>query len=442
MVKIPLPDKMSHVRNLVSLLATISFTLSSLAAEVTVSDPESARKAVRDAKPGDVIVLEAGEWKDADLRLDGEGSAEQPITIRAAEPGKTIFTGASRIRLGGSHLVVSGLWLKNLSGAKADWLEYRIDSKRRAIHCRVTDCAFTESEDFTAAESENRWIGIYGSNNVLDRCRIEGKKNKGTTVVVWLGDEDTGSHRIEGNHFGKRPRLGKNGGETIRVGDSKTSMQQAGCLVQSNLFHQCDGETEAISNKSCGNRYLGNWFVETQGTLTLRHGNGCLVEGNVFLGKKRSSTGGIRVIGEDHVVAGNFLRDLEGDDFRSAICLVNGIPDSPANGYHQVKNATIRDNVVINCKDSLLIAHNDEEEATLAPDGVVISGNRIQAREGREAVRMEKPATRVEWRRNRYEGKLNGVEASDGLQSGGIGEVVFPEMPPSDRFGTTWPVPE
>lgn len=438
--------RLPHVLRRVGTTRPTFFALALLAVsvqanEVKVSDPESARKAVRDAKPGDVVVLAAGEWKDADLRLDGEGMAEKPITIRAEEPGKTVFTGASRVRLGGSHLVVSGLWLRNLSGAKADWLEFRIDSKRRANFCGVTDCALTESADFSAEEKENRWVGIYGRNNVLERCRIEGKKNKGTTVVVWLGGDDLGSHRIERNHFGERPRLGKNGGETIRVGDSGSSMMEAKCLVQGNLFFHCDGETEAISNKSCGNRYLKNWFVETQGTLTLRHGNGCLVEGNVFLGNHRPQTGGIRVIGEDHVVSGNFLRDLEGDDFRSAISLINGIPDSPANGYLQVKNAVLRDNVVLDCKDSILIGHNDEDEATLAPAGVKISGNRIRAAEGRAAVRMEKAASGLEWSANTYSGTLEGIEANEGLKQAGIDDIAFPEMPPLGDFGTTWELP-
>lgn len=426
---------------LIVVLAGILSLYPTFAGEVVVSDPESARKAVRDAKPGDVIVLAAGEWKDADLRLDGEGTPEAPITIRAEEPGKTLVIGASRIRLGGKHLVVSGLCVRNLSGLNADWLEFHIDSKRRANHCRVTDCAFVEDPEFTAEEKENRWVGIHGIENRLDHCRIEGKKNKGATVVVWLGEEDAGSHRIEANHFGRRPRLGKNGGETLRVGDSASSMQQANCLVQANLFRHCDGETEAISNKSCGNRYLGNWFVETQGTLTLRHGNGCLVEGNVFLGSRRGQTGGIRVIGEDHVVKGNFLRDLEGDDFRSAICLVNGIPDSPANGYLQVKHAEISDNLLLDCKDSLLIGYNDENEATLAPEGLRLSGNRIQAREGRSAVRMPTPAGGLAWSGNRHVGTLEGVEESEGLESGAIGSLEFPEMPPLERFGTSWQVP-
>jgi len=412
--------------------------LSAFASEVRVSDPESARKAVLAAKPGDVIVLSAGEWKDVDLRLDGVGTKDQPITIRAEKPGETIFTGASRIRLGGEHLVVSGLWLKNLSGADADWFEFRIDSKRRANHCRVTDCAFTEDPDFTPKEKESRWVGIYGAGNQLDRCFLEGKKNKGTTVVVWLGEQDTGDHRLLANRFGERPRLGQNGGEALRVGDSKSSMMKAECLVEGNIFYRCDGETECISNKSCGNIYRGNFFIETQGTLTLRHGNDCLVEGNVFLGGNRSQTGGIRLIGEGHQVIGNFLRDLEGDSFRSAICLVNGFPDSPENGYFQVKNALIRDNLILDCKESILIGHNDEEEAILAPDGVVFEGNRVRAREGRPAVRVERAPTGVTWKENVYLGELIGTDASEGLVRGTVEESEFPDVPASHEVGVTW----
>ena len=355
------------------------------AATLTVSDPDAARKAVLAAQPSDTLLLAAGEWKDADLRLDGTGTADAPITIRAEVPGKTVFTGASRLRLGGSHLVVSGLHWHNLSGNQADWIEFRIDSKRRASHCRVTDCALTEDADFTAAEKENRWVGLYGDSNQLDHCRIEGKKNSGATVVVWLGEQDTGRHHLHHNHFGPRPRLGKNGGETLRVGDSKTSMQEAACLIEENVFYRCNGETECVSNKSCGNIYRANVFIEVQGTLTLRHGDRCVVEKNVFLGNRQKQTGGIRVIGEDHQILDNHLQDLEGDGFRTAITLVNGIPDSPLNGYWQVKNTLIRGNTILNCKHSLLLGYNDVKEATLAPIGTRLEGNRLSPRSGQPA---------------------------------------------------------
>lgn len=408
------------------------------AAEVKVADPESARKAVRDAKPGDVIVLAAGEWRDADLRLDGEGTAEAPITIRAEGPGKTIFTGASRIRLGGEHLVVSGFHLSNLSGAKADWLEFRIDSKRRAKHCRLTGCAFTEDPEFATDEAENRWIGLYGEGNQIDRCTLQGKKNKGATVVVWLGEEDPGRHRIATNFFGERPRLGQNGGETLRIGDSKTSMRKADCLVEGNLFYRCDGETEAISNKSCGNTYRKNFFMETQGTLTLRHGNDCLVEGNQFYGKGRAQTGGIRVIGEGHRILKNYLHGLEGDGFRAALCLVNGIPDSPENGYDQVKDVVIEGNTVLDCREPLLIGYNDDKAATLPPSGIRLENNQISARDGRPAVRVEKAPEGIVWKGNGIQGEWIGMERSGGEEPVRFGGFELADLKDFSEYGANW----
>ncbi len=411
------------------------------AAEVKVVDPESARKAVRDAKPGDVVVLASGEWKDADLRLDGEGAEGNPITIRAEEPGKTMFTGASRIRLGGSHLVVSGLTLMNLNGAKADWLEFRIDSKRRANHCRVTDCMFYEQEDSTPQEEKNRWVGIFGTNNQIDHCTFRGKKNEGATLVVWLGEEDTGGHRIVANAFVDRPRLGKNGGETIRIGDSKTATIRANCLVEGNVFNRCDGETECISNKSCGNVYRNNLFTETAGTLTLRHGNDCLVEGNTFVGSRVSGTGGVRVIGQGHRIVGNFFSGLEGDGFRGAICLVNGIPDSPDHGYHQVVDVEIWDNSIFDCKEAILIGHNDVKEATLAPRGLRFEGNQVLARKGRPAVRAEGAPEDAVWKGNQIEGELVGIEEAEGMRGAQLGPPVFPKGK-RDDVGVSWSWPD
>jgi poly(beta-D-mannuronate) lyase len=353
-----------------------------VAGTVRVADAEAARLAVRAAKPGDIIELAAGEWRDADLRLDGEGSAEAPITVRAERLGETILSGASRVRLGGRYLVVRGLHLRNLSGSKADWLEFRIDSKRRASHCRFTECALTEDADFEPKEKESRWVGLYGEENELDHCWIEGKKNRGTSVVVWLGEQDGGRHRLHHNFFGHRPRLGKNGGEILRVGDSASSLQEAKCLVENNFFYRCNGETECVSNKSCGNVYRANRFVEVEGTLTLRHGNGCVVEKNEFWGQSVKQTGGIRVIGEDHQILENHLQDLEGDGFRSAITLVNGVPDSPLNGYWQVKNTVIRGNTILNCKQALLLGYNDVKEASLEPVGTRLEGNRLELRSG------------------------------------------------------------
>src|SRR5438876_7357684 len=93
-------------------------------------------------------------------------------------------------------------------------------------------------------------------------------------------------------HFGPRPPLGRNGGETMRVGYSWQSMSNSCTAVAHNLFDRCDGELEIISNKSCENTYRYNTFLDCAGMFTLRHGNRCLVEGNLFLGHHKRGSGG------------------------------------------------------------------------------------------------------------------------------------------------------
>jgi poly(beta-D-mannuronate) lyase len=195
-------------------------------------------------------------------------------------------------------------------------------------------------------------------------------------------------------------------------------MQTANCLVEENLFFQCDGETECISNKSCGNIYRGNTFQQVQGTLTLRHGNDCIVEDNVFLGEKRSQTGGIRVIGEGHVVRNNALFDLEGDGFRSAITILRGLPKSPLNGYFPVVRAVISGNRIENCKHSLVIGYHDEDDATVPPRDCEFTGNVIVAREGQAAVSVLSALEGATWKDNVVSGSLEGIEAQEGLAIG------------------------
>lgn len=358
-------------------LSALLLVSTSFAAETLVSDVASFEKAAGEAKAGDVIVLKEGEWKDARLVLRASGTEDTPVTVRAQTPGKTIFTGDSRIQIGGRFVLVEGLFFKDPAGEEA--IELRIDSDEVAHDCRVTQCAVINSLPGGEAKKSARFISIYGREHRVDHCRFEGKTTEGPSMVVWLSEEakDWGGHRIDHNHFGPRERLGKNGGETIRLGDSKTSMLEGKCIVEHNLFEKCNGEAECISNKSCGNLYRRNTFLEVSGTLTLRHGNRCLVEENAFIGNHAKGSGGIRIIGEDHEVRKNYLENLEGDKERSALCLMAGIPDSPENGYFQVKNAKIEHNTFVNCKTPFVFGYAGDKKATLMPENTLVPGNRF-----------------------------------------------------------------
>jgi poly(beta-D-mannuronate) lyase len=385
------------------------FSMTSQAAEKTVADPAHLPEAL----PGDVLVLPEGEFSNVSLILKGKGSEKAPITLRAAVPGKTIFTGTSTLRIAGQHLVVEGLHFRDPDPSLSDLIEFRQDAKSLSSHCRLTRCAITLSRKQAKAK-ESRWVGLYGRSNRVDHCRLEGKTGKGTTLVVWLGGENGGEHRIDHNDFGPREKLGKNGGETIRIGDSKTSMLKGGCLVEANVFYRCNGEAECISNKSCENVYRGNTFLEVGGTLTLRHGNGCVVEGNVFLGNDASGTGGIRIIGEDHTVRGNYLENLRGDDGRSALCLMMGIPDSPLNRYFQVKRARVIGNMLVNCEHPVLLGLADDTKATLAPTDCLFEGNQFRC-PGRDIVEARCGLEGLRWKNNVYEGNAAGIP---GMEAG------------------------
>jgi poly(beta-D-mannuronate) lyase len=398
------------------LLAAICLPILASARDFPADDVASFDKAVHAAQPGDVIVLREGEWADVVLRFKGVGTADRPIMLRGALPGKTVITGRSQLKIGGEHLVVEGLHVRNPDPAAGDAVEFRVDSKLMAKHCRLTNCAITQ--DARAGEGrESRWVGIYGEANRLDHCLVQGKTNKGATVVVWLGDGQSAGHIIEDNYFGPREKLGKNGGETIRVGDSATSMQVADCLVRHNLFTRCDGETECISNKSCGNVYRDNTFIEVSGTLTLRHGNGCIVENNAFFGNDAKGTGGIRIIGEEHRVVGNYLERLAGDDARSAITIMLGIPDSPAYGYFQVKRAHVENNTIVDCEHPILIGQEGstaERKPSLPPVDSLFIGNVVDAPNA-SVVEARCDLSGIRWESNHFFGKALGVPVEKGI---------------------------
>lgn len=362
-------------------LLTFLLTTSVLSKDIPVANAAAFADAAKSFAAGDTIILQDGTWADARLKIHAEGTAEKPVTIKAQTPGKVVFTGDSRLSVGGAHVVVDGLWFQNPTGEQV--LELRLDSKQLASDCRITNCAVTNDTQLTSVESA-QFVSIYGARNRVDHCYIAGKTTQGTTMVVWLSNEakDQGKHQIDHNHFGPRQKLGKNGGETIRLGDSKTSMQTAACIVEHNLFEKCDGEAECISNKSCGNLYRFNTFKGVSGTLTLRHGNACRVENNVFIGDKAKGSGGVRIIGEDHVVTGNLFDGLTGDNERSAMCFMLGIPDSVPNGYFQVKRAKVTNNTFVNCAHNILIGMSGDKKATLPPMESEISGNRIQTTQG------------------------------------------------------------
>tara|TARA_R110001632_G_scaffold18712_5_gene57613 strand:- start:6319 stop:8697 length:2379 start_codon:yes stop_codon:yes gene_type:complete len=358
----------------VSLGLFICLTITS---QTLVKNITEFNSAIKKAIPGSVIVLKNGEWKDVHFKVTGIGKKESPITIKAETAGEVLITGDSKMNLSGKYLVVEGLWFKDGTPTDKYVISFKKNSKEFAFNSRVTNCTVSYYNP-TDISINTHWVDLWGKNNRVDHNNFTGKTNDGTTLVVWLkGDSHVeNNHQIDHNTFGFRPDLGKNGGETIRIGTSAYSMKSSKTIVEHNTFKNCDGEIEIISNKSGDNIFRNNLFIESKGTLTLRHGNNALVENNVFLGNNVSKTGGIRIINEGHVVRNNLLIGLKGDGFRGPIVIMNGVPNSPLNRYNQVKNVDVQHNTIINCGPVEFAAGKDSERS-LPPINTIFANNLI-----------------------------------------------------------------
>lgn len=346
----------------VALTLTIAAPLH--AEEFFVRNQNEYAHALKGVEAGDIIILANGEWKDFDLVITGKGTAQKPITVISEEAGKVFLTGQSSLRIGGEHILVTGLVFKDGYSPRGEVISFRRSKDDQARNSRVTEVVI---DHFSKPDrtDDDYWVGIYGKNNRFDHNSLVGKTNKGVTLAVRLDSAESrdNGHRIDHNYFGPRPVLGSNGGETIRIGTSQYSMYNSGTIVENNIFDRCDGEVEIVSNKSGGNIYRGNLFLRSRGTLTLRHGDGNLVESNVFLGHGKDYTGGIRVINRDQIVRGNYMEGLRGTGFSSALTVMNGVPNSPVNRYVQVENARIERNTVIDSARVTLGAGADDERS-------------------------------------------------------------------------------
>ncbi|MEI6751813.1 MAG: chondroitinase-B domain-containing protein [Paludibacter sp.] len=371
---------------------------------------------------GDTIVMKNGTWINQAITLKANGTATNPVVLKAQTPGSVILSGSSHIGLSGSYIEVSGLFFKNGTlNTGSEIVGFRTSSSEFANNCRLTNCAIVDCNP-TDSTIDSKWVSLYGANNRVDHCTFQNKSNMGTLLVVWLTAGIVPNHIVDNNYFGYRNSnvdvtgAELNGQEIMRLGDSSTSMQTAGIQVTNNFFEHCNGEIETISNKSCGNYYSNNVFYECNGMLTLRHGNGCTVDGNYFFGNKNSSSGGVRIIGENHKVYNNYFEKLGGSGFRSAVCIVRGKLNSLANEYFQVKNALVAFNTMVDCSNAFTINYNSSSTYTMPPIGTVIAHNNVyNTSTSNTAITISQtdPAMDITWNNNLInQGKYTNLTAT------------------------------
>ncbi len=305
-----------------------------------------------------------------------------PITIRFSNPRRCASSiSAKRLArsLDGAYLVISGIHLKDFGGPEA------ADGKGNgdgiailANHSRLTDCAIENGKT-------HFMVHLIGSDNRMDHCFLAGKTSGEPTFQIEVPFDRPDNDLIDHNHFGERKPLGRNGGETIRVGYSGQSMNSSKAIVEHNLFDRCDGEIEIISSKSCDNIYRYNTFLDCAGMLTLRHGNRAVVEGNFFIAHHKKDSGGIRIIGEDHVIVNNYIDGVD----KGAFWITSGVPNSKLIQYICARRAIIAHNTVVDSAGPYidLAAGMNGAGRKIKPDQLTIADNLFSVGKSGELIK-------------------------------------------------------
>ena len=428
------------LRSLSFATACLLLAASVSAEERFVDSAKALKSAISKAKPGDEIVMANGDWRDVEVSFVGNGNESALIVLRAETPGQVKLSGRSRLSIGGKWLEVRGLLFTDGASGTDAVVEFRSSSSNLAYNCRLVDCSIIDYN--SDPKVDNKWVSVYGRNNVIENCHLRGKTNDGCTLVVWLDEKLAPNNTIiRGNYFGPRPEGDGNGFETIRIGTSDRSHLESNALVEGNYFEACNGEIEIVSNKSCGNIYRSNIFDSCEGQLTLRHGDRCIVENNSFYGGSASQASGVRVIATGHIVRYNYFQDLSQTKIRSAITLMSGEENPKPSGYFPVLQAEITANVFVDCKVAFGIGVGSSKNPTvLPPANSIFMKNTVVGSTGK-VLEFYSDAPGLIFENNQVVGlsapDVEGFKVFSDLD-GALRAAVLREKPNAKDYGPSW----
>lgn len=346
------------MRNSYFLIYSFAFLLffscekNSKAKSIYVKDFKELKEAIRQAIPGNEIILRNGIYKDVQIKYSGHGTKEKPITLRAETEGKVFIEGESFIHLGGEYLNVNGLYFRNGFSSTSSIIRFKIGKDSISNYSSLTNCVIENFNNSTPSLG-NQWIEFYGKHNQLKNCYITGKTNNGPTLMVYHdGNEHTNNyHQITNNYFGVRPRKSGFNAKTIQLGNSKTRLTPGRATIANNYFEACNGDAQVISDMTNYNSFINNVFYKCEGSLVLRHGNFATVNGNIFIGGDESNLyGGLSVMNTGHWITNNYFYKIKGVEFRSPLAIMNGIKNTPLQGFRQVTDVVIAYNSWIDCQ--------------------------------------------------------------------------------------------
>ncbi len=337
-------------------IMTLFLPIVALSATYQVNSASAFTSVQANASMGDTIIWVQGLYYDIDILLYKSG-----LFIKAEVPGKTVFAGASKLKLTGNNNTISGFQYLggNIGNGNV------IDIEGSYNHVTQINIKDYYSYKYLVIREAAEF-------NTISYCNFENRTFIGDQNIlsVLVSPNKPGYHTIRHCSFknfkGTTPG-GDAGVEPIRIGLSSQAEYISRTTVEYCYFTQCNGDSEIISHKSKQNVYRYNTFKDNPyGELVLRHGDEGIVYGNFFL----DGYGGVRIKeGQDHVVFNNYfsgitsrainLQNYSADPLQRILIAYNTIVNSEevtlgGSGSYPPSNVTIANNIFYNPLSALI----------------------------------------------------------------------------------------
>jgi hypothetical protein len=329
-----------------------------------VSTISALQSRINSAIAGDLIILTNGVYTTTGaITINKQGTSQHPIVISADTIGGAEIRGSASFILSGpaAFVTVRGFRLTHAIGT--------VQAQAGTDHCRFTRNVFQLT-------GEGRYLLVSGDDCEVDHNTFQNKSTAGQMFSIHGPGSSGMAQRtwVHHNLFQNFSSIGGNGGETLQIGLSGKSLTDAHTLVENNLFVNCNGENEMISNKSSSNTYRYNTFRDSaSGELTLRHGNDCVVHSNFFI-----SSAGLRFFGDDHQIYSNYFEECD-----PGIQVGNGdgeVADgAPLTSHDRPDRVRVSFNTLINNNRSVIMPGRTNG---LGATALVFSNNIIQTDSG------------------------------------------------------------
>ncbi|WP_414662260.1 polysaccharide lyase 6 family protein [Horticoccus sp. 23ND18S-11] len=363
-------------------LAIVAILVSPLAQAAThLVDSLAAFKArLKDAVAGDTITLKRGTYTTTgSLTIAARGTASQPITIAAEADGEVEIGGTHGFNIvePAAHIVISGFKLTHAAGKNT--------IAAGTSHVRITRTTFQ-------CKGDGPYLTVIGDDAQIDHNDFGDKKTIGSMIAVGgTGSQVARRLWIHHNYFHDFATVIGTPAEMIRFGLTALTHSVGAGLIEHNLFARCRGENDLISNRSSGNIYRYNTFIDSPTSqLTLRHGNECVVYGNIF-----KNTEGLRLFGDRHQVFSNYF---EGNYI--GINLGNGSENveagSTPSGHDRPDNCVIAFNTFVDNRTHYQLSRRAPEG--LGATSTTFANNLLTGRG--IAAKIEGPNTGAVWSGN------------------------------------------